>query len=89
MKYSYKTKRTCSSKISFDLDDDIVSSIVFTNGCEGNLQTIQRLLDGCTVEQIEEKCGGIQCGMRGTSCADQLSVAVRKAYNKSLKGEAI
>lgn len=86
MKHSYKTKNTCSTKITFDLEGDVVSNISFTGGCMGNLQTIERLLDGFTVAQIEEKLSGIQCGCRGTSCADQLSVAVRKAYNEEVKG---
>lgn len=88
MKHSYKTKNTCSTKITFDLDGDIVTNIVFTGGCNGNLQAIQKLLDGSTVLQIEEKCGGINCGLRGTSCADQLSAAVQKAYKKSLEMKA-
>lgn len=86
MKYNYKTKNTCSSNISFDLNGDVVSNIKFTGGCMGNLQTIEKLLDGASVEQIQEKCSGIICGRRGTSCADQLSVAVAKAYEKEKAG---
>lgn len=80
MKHSYQTNNTCSTKITFDLDDNVINNISFTGGCMGNLQTIEKLLDGFTVEQIEDKCSGIQCGRRGTSCADQLAKAVRKAY---------
>lgn len=36
-----------------------------------------------TISQIEDKLGGIQCGRRGTSCADQLAKAVREAYEAS------
>lgn len=88
MKHSYQTKNTCSTEISFDLADNVVSNISFTGGCMGNLQAMGRLLDGFTVEQIEEKLAGVQSGRRGTSCADQLSIAVRKAYNKTTKGTA-
>lgn len=55
-------------------------NIVFTGGCNGNLKAIPLLVDGWTVEQIEEKCKGILCGRRPTSCVDQLAKAVRKAY---------
>ncbi len=82
LKHNYKTKNTCSTKISFDLEGDIVSNISFNGGCAGNLQAIERILDGFTVSQIEEKCSGILCGRRGTSCADQLAIVVRSAYDK-------
>ncbi len=88
MKHSYKTKNTCSTKITFDLEGDVVSNISFTGGCTGNLQTMEKLLDGFTVAQIQDKLSGIQCGRRGTSCSDQLSTAVRKAYEKATKGAA-
>ena len=52
-------------------------------GCPGNLSALSKLLEGQTVEYIEEKLSGNQCGMRGTSCADQLSKAVRKAYEET------
>ena len=86
MRHSYKTKNTCSAAISFDLDGDVVSGIAFTGGCVGNLKTLGILLDGFTVSQIEEKLSGIECGRRGTSCADQLATAVRKVYDKEAKG---
>ena len=85
MEYNYKTKDTCSQNISFELDGNIVRNVVFTGGCNGNLKAIPILIDGWTVEQIEEKCKGITCGRRPTSCADQLACAVREAYDKSKK----
>lgn len=79
MKYSYKTKGTCSSQINFNLDGDIVTGVEFTGGCNGNLKAIAKLVEGLTVEQIEEKLLGNTCGFKNTSCADQLARAVRKA----------
>ena len=67
--------------ISFELDGDTVSNIQFTGGCNGNLKAIAKLVDGWTVEQIEEKLRGNTCGREPTSCADQLAVAVRAAKN--------
>lgn len=79
MKYSYKTTNTCAKIIEFDLNDNIVTNVKFFGGCPGNLQALPKLVEGMTVEEIEEKIGGINCGGRGTSCADQLSKAVREA----------
>ena len=80
MRYSYKTKGTCASKIDLDIDGNIVTNVKFYGGCDGNLKAIPILVDGMTVEEIEKKCGGIKCGFKNTSCADQLSKAVREAY---------
>ena len=83
MKHTYFPKGVCPIKIEFDLDGDVVSNIVFTGGCNGNLKAISKLVDGMTVEQIEEKLRGNTCGRRPTSCADQLAIAVRKAYQEN------
>lgn len=58
MRYSYKTKGTCSTQIDFDLNGDVVSNVSFTGGCNGNLKGICSLVDGLTVEQIESKLKG-------------------------------
>ncbi len=82
MEYKYKTSGTCSVEISFDINDNVITNISFLGGCNGNLKAISKLLDGKTVEYIEEKLKGNLCGNRGTSCADQLAIAVRKAYDE-------
>lgn len=81
MKHTYKTNGVCSRMISFDLDGDIVSDVSFLGGCDGNLKAISKLVDGMTVGRIEELLKGNQCGFKGTSCADQLAIAVRQAYD--------
>ncbi len=86
MRYTYKTKNTCSQTISMDIEGDIVRNVVFEGGCNGNLKAIPILVDGWTVEQIEKKLTGIECGRRQTSCADQLAKAVREAYESQEKG---
>ena len=85
MRYDMPTEIVCAQMISFDLDDNVVSNIVFTGGCNGNLKAISKLVDGWTVEKIEEYLKGNLCGSRPTSCADQLARAVRRAYEKSLQ----
>ena len=85
MEYSYKTQNTCSTEIKLEIERNVVRNIVFTGGCNGNLKAIPVLVDGWTVEQIEEKCKGITCGRRPTSCVDQLACAVREAYEAALQ----
>ena len=62
MTYEYKTKGTCSSRITFDLDGDVVRNVKFTGGCNGNLKGISAIVDGMKVGDIEEKLSGITCG---------------------------
>lgn len=80
MSYRYKTRGTCSTTIDVELDGNIVKNVKFTGGCHGNLQAIPKLVEGLTVEQVEEKLTGISCSGRPTSCGDQLAKAVRAAY---------
>ena len=80
MHYDYKTENTCSQIISLDIEGDVIRNVRFTGGCNGNLKAIPILVDGWTVEQIENKLSGITCGRRPTSCSDQLARAVRAAY---------
>ena len=83
MHYDYKTENVCSQIISFDINDDVVTNISFMGGCNGNLKAISKLVDGWTVDKIEEYLLGNICGRRPTSCADQLAIAVRKAYDET------
>ncbi len=85
MEYIYKTRDVCAVQIKFDINDDVITNISFLGGCNGNLKAISKLVDGMTVDQIESKLKGNTCGWRSTSCADQLAIAVRKAYNETHK----
>lgn len=80
MKYEYKPTGVCAQKISFDIDGDVISNISFLGGCNGNLKAVAKLCDGMNVEYISSKLAGNICGMKGTSCADQLAKAVVAAY---------
>lgn len=79
MRYDYKTENTCAQMISFDIEDNVIRNIEFYGGCNGNLKAIAKLVDGWTVDKIEEMLLGNTCGRRPTSCADQLAKAVRAA----------
>ena len=87
MRYTYKTSGVCSSQIEFDINGDVITNVKFTGGCNGNLQAVAKLVDGLTVDEIENKLNGNICGFKNTSCAGQLSKAVRKAY-ETVKSQA-
>ena len=79
MKYSYTTKGTCSRRIDLELDGDIVRSVEFIGGCNGNTKGIASLVKGMKAEEVIARCEGIRCGMKSTSCPDQLSCALKEA----------
>ena len=83
MHYDYQTEVVCAQVISFDINDDVITNIRFMGGCNGNLKAIAKLLDGWTVDKIESYLRGNICGRKPTSCADQLAIAVRKAYDET------
>ncbi len=83
MRYTKKPKGVCSVAVSFDLDGDVIHNVEFVGGCNGNLKAISKLVDGMTVEQIEDKLLGNTCGPRPTSCADQFAKLIREAYDES------
>ena len=82
MDYRFRPQGVCPIEIDFSLDGDVVSNIHFQGGCNGNLKAISKLVDGWTVDKIEEYLKGNTCGYKQTSCADQLAIAVRAAYEK-------
>lgn len=81
MQYEYKTKGTCSQRILFEIEDGKVRNVQFIGGCNGNLQGISKLVDGRDVHEVIEKIEGIHCGMKPTSCPDQLAKALKEATN--------
>ena len=81
MEFTYRTSGVCSYEIKFELEGNVVNNVEFFGGCNGNLKAVAKLVDGLTVEEIEEKLKGNTCGFKGTSCADQLALAVRAAYD--------
>lgn len=82
MTYEYRTRGVCSAKITFDLNDGIVSNVRFMGGCNGNLKGISQLVDGMKAEDIIKKIKGTKCGFKNTSCPDQLAVALEEALKE-------
>ncbi len=78
MEYSYKPSGVCSREFVFDIEDDIIKSMKVIGGCSGNLQGISSLLVGMNINDVVNRVEGIKCGMRSTSCPDQIALALKK-----------
>ena len=78
MHYTYRPNGVCSSNIEFDVEDGIVKNVKYTGGCSGNLKAISALVEGLPKDKVISILKGITCGMKGTSCSDQLAKALEK-----------
>ena len=81
MQFTYKTKGTCSQMISFEVEDNKVKNVSFLGGCNGNLKGIAALVEGMDIDEVIARVEGVKCGMKSTSCPDQLAQALKAAKN--------
>jgi len=81
MQYEYRAKGTCSRAILFDIEDGKLKNVQYIGGCNGNLKGIGALVEGMDVEEAIRRLEGIKCGMKSTSCPDQLAQALKEAQN--------
>ena len=79
MEYTYKTKGTCSQMILFNVENGKVTDVQFLGGCNGNLKGIAALVNGMDIDEVIARVEGIKCGMKSTSCPDQLAQALKAA----------
>lgn len=82
MEYRYKPTGVCSKEMIFDIENGIVKDLKVIGGCDGNIKGVASLIKGMPIEQVKEKLKGIKCGMKVTSCPDQISLALEK-YQKA------
>lgn len=82
MNYEYKTKGVCSRKITFSVEDGKVKNVTFDGGCNGNGKGVGALVEGMAVEEAISRMKGITCGMKPTSCPDQLARALEEIKGK-------
>lgn len=73
----YKTRGTCSQAIKVEAEDGIIKSVEFVGGCAGNTAGIAKLVTGMKVDDVISRLEGTTCGMRPTSCPDQLAKALK------------
>ena len=79
MEFTYKTKGTCSQMINFTVEDNKVKNVQFIGGCNGNLKGIASLVEGMDIDDVIARVEGTTCGMKKTSCPDQLAQALKAA----------
>lgn len=83
MLITYKPQGVCSKEINIEVEDNIVKSVEFVGGCNGNAKGIAALAKGMNVDEVIKRLSGITCGFRQTSCPDQMA----RALSQSLKEE--
>ena len=78
MRYEYIPSGVCSAKMIFEIEENIVKKLQIIGGCPGNTVGVSKLIEGKSIEEIIQMLKGIPCGNRGTSCPDQIAVALQK-----------
>ncbi len=79
MHISYRPKGVCSQLMEIEVEDGKIESVKITGGCSGNLQGISSLVRGMNVEDAIARMDGIKCGIKQSSCPDQLAQALKLA----------
>ena len=79
MQYIYQTKGTCSRQIILEIEDNKIVSVEYIGGCNGNLKGISSLVKGMDIDEVIARVEGTTCGMKNTSCPDQLACALKEA----------
>ena len=80
--YSFIPQGVCSSLIEFDIDGGKIYNLRFRGGCNGNLKAIGKLVEGKDAREVAMILRGNDCAGRGTSCADQLAIAILHALEE-------
>ena len=78
MHYEHTNKGTCSRSILFDIEDGKVKNVQYIGGCNGNLKGIGALVEGMDIDEVIARLEGTTCGMKNTSCPDQLAQALEQ-----------
>ena len=81
MKITYRPKGVCSQLMDIEVEDGKIESVKVTGGCSGNLQGISSLLKGMDVDEAISRLEGIRCGVKATSCPDQIAQALKQYKN--------
>ena len=82
MEYTYEPKGVCSYEMVINIDGDTIKKVNIQGGCAGNTVGVSRLVEGMQIDEAIKRLKGIPCGMRGTSCPDQLARALEEIKNK-------
>ena len=82
-KFTFYPQGVCSMMIEIELEGETIKEVIFTGGCNGNLNGISKLIQGMNAREVIEKLEGTRCGVNETSCPDQLSKALRQALDSA------
>ena len=88
--FDYTPRRVCPRNIHVELSDDgnTIERVEFMGGCNGNTKAVAKLVKGKAVDDIVELLAGNDCAGRGTSCADQMTIALREAQRIAQASQA-
>ena len=78
MKYEYNPKGTCSKKMILEIENEVIKEVEIIGGCPGNLKGISRIIRGMKLDEVIEDFEGVTCGMKSTSCPDQIAQALKQ-----------
>lgn len=81
MKFEYVPQGVCSRHYTFEIEDDTIRSVNIIGGCQGNLAGISRILVGMKIDDVIRAFEGVNCGIKGTSCPDQIARALKQYRN--------
>ncbi len=79
MQFKYRTKGVCSNEMYLEIENNTLKKLTVIGGCHGNLQGISALVEGMDIDEVIHRLKGIRCGMKNTSCPDQLATALELA----------
>ena len=78
----YTPRGVCSKLMTIEIENDIIKSYKSLGGCPGNSLGIAALVKDMTVDEAIERLSGIRCGMKPTSCPNELAKALIEYKNK-------
>lgn len=78
MVYQYEPKGVCSMQMNIEVEENIIKSVQIIGGCAGNTKGVSVLVEGMNIDEAIKRLRGIDCRGRGTSCPDQLAIALEK-----------
>lgn len=78
MKFEYTPKGVCSMKMIFEIEGAVIKNLEIIGGCPGNTAGVALLVKGRNIDDIINMLKGIPCRNKGTSCPDQVSVALEE-----------
>ena len=85
MQYTYEPEGVCSYEMIIEVEEDTIKKVTIEGGCAGNTVGVSRLVEGMKIEEAIKRLKGIQCGYKGTSCPDQLAIALEKIIENNKK----